>query len=105
VYTQFLLPAGQAPRRHKTIETTDIMVQMVESGRGVAALPRWLALEYAERMAVVPLRLGKKGIAKQIHLGTREGELDTAYLRAFIDLARNFRLTTGDAARAGAHPA
>lgn len=105
VYTQFLLPAGQAPRRHKTIETTDIMVQMVESGRGVAALPRWLALEYAERMAVVPLRLGKKGIAKQIHLGTREGELDTAYLRAFIDLARNFRLTTRDAARAGAHPA
>ena len=56
-------------------------------------------------MAVVPLRLGKKGIAKQIHLGTREGELDTAYLRAFIDLARNFRLTTRDAARAGAHPA
>ncbi|MBZ0225550.1 MAG: LysR family transcriptional regulator [Comamonas sp.] len=105
VYTQFLLPAGQASRRHKTIETTDIMVQMVESGRGVAALPRWLALEYAERMAVVPLRLGKKGIAKQIHLGTREGELDTAYLRAFIDLARNFRLTTRDAARAGAHPA
>jgi LysR family transcriptional regulator for metE and metH len=92
VYTQFLLPAGQAPRRHKTIETTDIMVQMVESGRGVAALPRWLALEYAERMAVVPLRLGKKGIAKQIHLGTREGELTVDYLAAFFKLAKDFRL-------------
>lgn len=97
VYTQFLLPAGQAPRRHKTIETTDIMVQMVESGRGVAALPRWLALEYAERMAVVPLRLGKKGIAKQIHLGLREGESDIGYLKAFIDLARDFRQVTRDA--------
>ncbi len=92
VYTQFLLPAGQAPREHKTIETTDIMVQMVESGRGVAALPRWLALEYAERMAVAALRLGKKGIAKQIHLGVREGELAVDYLAAFIRIASDFSL-------------
>src|SRR5690606_18650497 len=28
IYNQFLLPAGIAPRRHKTIETTDIMLQM-----------------------------------------------------------------------------
>ncbi|WP_182286843.1 LysR family transcriptional regulator [Comamonas testosteroni] len=88
IYNQFLLPAGIAPRRHKTIETTDIMLQMVASGRGVAALPRWLAQEYAEKMSVVPVRLGKKGIAKQIHLGARKVDLDTDYLQAFIALAR-----------------
>ena len=88
IYTQFLLPKGIAPRRHKTIETTDIMMQMVASGRGVAALPRWLALEYAEKMAVVPVKLGSKGIAKQIYLGAREAELHTDYLQAFIALAR-----------------
>ncbi len=49
IYNQFLMPAGVTPRRHKTIETTDIMLQMVESGRGVAALPRWLVEEYAAR--------------------------------------------------------
>ncbi|GGH50005.1 LysR family transcriptional regulator [Comamonas phosphati] len=88
IYNQFLLPAGIAPRRHKTIETTDIMLQMVASGRGVAALPRWLALEYASKMDVVPVRLGKKGIAKQIHLGAREADLDIDYLHAFIEMAR-----------------
>ena len=88
VYTQFLLPAGISPRRHKTIETTDIMMQMVASGRGVAALPRWLALEYAEKMAVTAVKLGSKGIAKQIYLGAREPELHTDYLQAFIALAR-----------------
>lgn len=88
IYNQFLLPAGIAPRRHKTIETTDIMMQMVVSGRGVAALPRWLVQEYAEKMSVVPVRLGKKGIAKQIHLGARKVDLDTDYLQAFIALAR-----------------
>lgn len=88
VYTQFLTPAGVAPQRHKTIETTDIMLQMVASGRGVAALPRWLVLEYAAKMAVVPIRLGRQGVAKQIHLGARESDLDTDYLRAFIEFAR-----------------
>jgi LysR family transcriptional regulator for metE and metH len=88
IYTQFLIPAGITPRRHKTIETTDIMVQMVASGRGVAALPRWLAEEYAEKMDVVAVRLGRQGIAKKIHLGVRTGDLEVDYLRAFIDLAR-----------------
>lgn len=89
VYTQFLAPAGIAPRRHKTIETTDIMLQMVASGRGVAALPRWLALEYAEKMDVVPVQLGRHGIAKQIHLGTREQDRETDYLQAFMQFARS----------------
>ncbi len=88
IYNQFLLPAGVTPKRHKTIETTDIMLQMVASGRGVAALPRWLALEYAEKMDVVPVRLGARGIAKQIFLGVREAETGIDYLKAFIDLAR-----------------
>ncbi|MGO3712065.1 LysR family transcriptional regulator [Alcaligenes aquatilis] len=88
IYNQFLLPAGIAPRRHKAIETTDIMMQMVASGRGVAALPRWLVQEYAEKLDVVPVRLGKHGIAKQIFLGMRETEAVIDYLQAFMDLAR-----------------
>lgn len=90
IYNQFLLPSGVRPKQHKTIETTDIMLQMVASGRGVAALPRWLAQEYAQRMAVVPVRLGEHGIAKQIFLGARERDLEVEYLRAFITLAREF---------------
>lgn len=91
IFTQFLAPAGIAPRRHKTIETTDIMLQMVASGRGVAALPRWLALEYTDKMSVVSVQLGRQGIAKQIHLGVRLQDLDTDYLHAFIQFARGSR--------------
>jgi LysR family transcriptional regulator, regulator for metE and metH len=88
IYNQFLLPAGVTPKRHKTIETTDIMMQMVASGRGVAALPRWLVREFASKVDVVPVRLGPDGIAKQIFLGAREADLETDYLQAFIELAR-----------------
>jgi LysR family transcriptional regulator, regulator for metE and metH len=88
IYNQFLTPAGVVPKRNKVIETTDIMLQMVASGRGVAALPRWLADEYADRMPVVPVKLGNQGIAKQIFLGTREADVSVDYLTAFVDLAR-----------------
>jgi LysR family transcriptional regulator for metE and metH len=95
IYAMFLTPAGVAPKRHKVIEATDIMLQMVASGRGVAALPGWLAREYAKTMAIVPVRLGKHGIAKKIYLGAREEDIGTDYLRGFIDLAR----ATGEAAQ------
>lgn len=90
IYTQFLNSAGVVPYRHKTSETTDIMLQMVASGRGVAALPRWLAEEYSSRLAIKVVRLGRKGIAKQIYLGTRESDCDIEYLSAFIQLARRY---------------
>ncbi|NLP31961.1 MAG: LysR family transcriptional regulator [Oligella ureolytica] len=88
IYNQFLLPAGITPKRHKNIETTDIMLQMVASGRGVAALPRWLVEEYAEKLPIVPVKLGPQGIPKQIYLGSREADGQVDYLQAFVELAR-----------------
>lgn len=90
IYNLFLLPAGVTPKRHKTIETTDILLQMVASGRGVSALPRWLAAEYAEQLDIVAVRLGERGIAKQIFLGVREHEREFGYLAAFVEQASRF---------------
>lgn len=88
VFSQFLSPAGVAPRRHTTIETTDIMLQLVASGRGVAALPRWLVAEYASDVDVTVVRLGRRGIQKRIYLGTRATDAEVDYLAAFIRLAK-----------------
>jgi LysR family transcriptional regulator for metE and metH len=60
---------------------------MVAHGRGVAALPRWLLPEYANRFELHPVRLGKAGIAKQIFLGLRENDLEVEYIRAFVEYA------------------
>lgn len=87
IYSCFLMPAGVAPRRHKTIETTDILLHTVAAGRGVAALPRWLVAEYAERLPLVALRLGAQGVAKQIHLGVREADRHTDFVAAFVEMA------------------
>jgi len=87
IYSEFLTPAKCAPKEHKEIEATNIMLQMVAAGRGVAALPRWLVDEYAQTMPLSAVSLGKQGIAKQIFLGIRRTDESLAYLNGFIELA------------------
>lgn len=89
VFTRFLTPAGVYPKRHKLIETTDIMLQMIASGRGVGALPRWLVEEQVSKFPVFPIRLGPKGVDKQIFLGIREADTEVDYIQAFLSLARS----------------
>jgi len=91
IYSQFLLPAGCVPKRQQHIETTDIMLQMVASGRGVAALPGWLVAEYEPKLGIAPVRLGRHGVQKQIFLGFRAADADVDYLKAFIDMSRQQR--------------
>ncbi len=95
IYNQFLMPANVMPKRHKVIETTDIMLQMVASGRGVAALPRWLVEEYADKVAVNAVRLGKRGIAKQIFLGVRRNGYDDRLSKRLCRACARVRLECG----------
>jgi LysR family transcriptional regulator for metE and metH len=88
VFSRFLVPAGVSPLRHKTIETTDIMLQMVACGRGVAALPRWLVNEYSRTLPIKAVKLGPQGLAKQIFLGWREADAELGYLQAFVAMAK-----------------
>ena len=88
IYTLFLTPAQCAPKQCKAIEATDIMLQMVASKRGVAALPKWLVEEYIQQLPITSVRLGKEGIMKQIFLGTRENDDKLDYMEAFLTLAK-----------------
>ncbi|WP_333609101.1 LysR family transcriptional regulator [Arsukibacterium sp.] len=95
IFQQCLLPAQVMPKRHKTLEDTAIMLQMVAANRGVAALPRWLALEYAKSLPITLIRLGDKGIQKHIHVGYRKLDQHNPNIEHFIRLAKS-----GDTARA-----
>jgi LysR family transcriptional regulator, regulator for metE and metH len=92
IYTQFMIPAGVMPKQSKVIETTDILLQMVACGRGVAALPKWLVEEYSSRMPVFPIRLGEHGIFKHIFLGRRENDEQVDYLDSFVSMACELKL-------------
>lgn len=82
IYTQFLVPAHALPRRHRTVETTDLMLRLVASGRAVSATPNWLLRAVK---GVKGVRIGN-GIFKSIHLGHRKGPIP-GYLDGFMQLA------------------
>ena len=88
IYNQFLMPANVMPKRHKVIETTDIMLQMVASGRGVAALPRWLVEEYADKMPSCRSGWDERASPSRFSWA-RAKRIDAIdYLKAFVELAR-----------------
>ncbi len=88
IFSQFLHPAKCAVKKHKIIETTEIMLQMVAAGRGICALPGWLVDEYAKSMPIKSLRFGEHGISKQIFIGIRKNEQEIGYLNDFINQAK-----------------
>jgi LysR family transcriptional regulator for metE and metH len=87
IFTQCLIPAQCRPQQHKTIETTDIMLQMVASGRGITALPRWLVEDSQKRFRLNAISIGPDGIWKEISVGIRDQDRRTDYIQGFIDLA------------------
>lgn len=88
IYTRFLVPGHCKPRLHRKVESTDLMLQLVAAGRGVAVLPDWLVIEEGAALPVHNVRLGKRGITKSINLGIRRGDEDIAFIAGFLALAR-----------------
>ncbi len=103
IFTHFLQPAGVLPRRHRTVEDTEVLLEWVASGRAVTALPRWLVSGTRQRTELRCLRLGERGIIKQIHLGLRRADRGLAYLEAFVALASSVARTQ-DRSRLQAKP-
>lgn len=88
IFSQFLNPAKCSVKKHKLIETTEIMLQLVAAGRGVCALPGWLVDEYSKSMPIKSIRLGEEGINKQIFVGIRKEDNNLGYLNDFIAQAK-----------------
>ncbi len=89
IFSQFLSPAKCQPKKHKKMESTDIMLQMVAANRGVAAMPKWLIDEYAKKLSIKSVQLGQQGIAKTIYLGIRDGEMTNLHNQSFLQLAKS----------------
>lgn len=71
-----LKPAGVNPPR-RTAELTVAILQLVASGRGIAALPRWAVQPYLERGYVAARPIGPKGLWGRLYAATRSAEEKT----------------------------
>ena len=87
IYNQFFTPANIQPNGHKTIESTELILQMVANHRGVAALPKWLIERYQKDLSLDSYRLGKNGIHKSINIGFRKEDFAIDYIADFLNIA------------------
>ncbi|WP_394221982.1 LysR family transcriptional regulator [Alteromonas gracilis] len=88
VFTHFLTPANCTVKQHKTIETTEIILQMVAASRGVTALPKWLIEESQERELLAFRSLGEYGVSKTLYLGHRKAQDVLGFVDDFINLSQ-----------------
>ncbi|MBL3569781.1 LysR family transcriptional regulator [Rhodovulum sp. BSW8] len=98
IFTRFLVPGHVRPRRHRTVETSELMLRMVAAGRGISSIPDWLIRDLPEGAGVAAVRIGAGGIFKTIHLSRRTGEA-ADFLTGFVSLAATHAGQTGSGAK------
>ncbi|MES2355303.1 MAG: LysR family transcriptional regulator [Pseudomonadota bacterium] len=93
VIRRVLKPAGIQPVR-RTAELTVAILQLVASGRGVAALPNWGIKNYLDYNYVIARQISTGGLWSDLYAATTKSGATRPYLRDFLATARNRCFTT-----------
>ena len=88
VFKHFLEPAGIEPTSIRTTELTVMIMQLVASRRGVAALPSWVLTEYLARDYIAARPLGDKAFWCTLMVAMREGEHELPFMRDYVETSR-----------------
>lgn len=88
-----LIPAKVKPARRAT-ELTVAILQLVASGRGVAALPGWTVQPYLDKKYVVWKPVGKTGLHSRLYAATTRHAASLAYMQEFIRIIREVSYAT-----------
>jgi len=86
-----LAPAGVTPPR-RTTELTVAMLQLVASGRGLAALPLWAVWNYLQRGYVARQRIGPDGLTGRLYAVIPARHAARVYVSDFVQLMRETSL-------------
>jgi LysR family transcriptional regulator for metE and metH len=88
-----LQPAGVTPPR-RTTELTVAMLQLVASGRGLAALPRWAVAHYLDRGYVASQRIGAEGLTGRLYAVVPQRPIERPFVTDFVELMRETSMRT-----------
>lgn len=88
-----LIPEGISPAR-RTSELTVAILQLVASGRGIAALPLWAVKAYLDRGYVASQRIGNDGLTGRLYGAVPKRLSERPYVSEFVRLMRETSLLT-----------
>lgn len=87
------IPANLKPQAVRSTDLTQMLIQLVASGRGIAALPDWVVAEYEQKGWVVSRRLdcaGEMGLNRTLYAGFRREDADKGYFSGFLQQLKKF---------------
>ncbi|WP_028358199.1 LysR family transcriptional regulator [Brackiella oedipodis] len=88
IFTKFLDPADVEPAMVRQTELTPMIIQLVNSNRGVSALPSWALHKEAQQNWIHTCHLGEApGIWITLYAAFREEDSQSEYLQDFIHMA------------------
>ncbi len=88
IFSRFLQPAGVEPAAVRQAELTAIILLLVASQRGVAALPDWVLQEAAQKSSLTSRPLGAQGMHGTLYAAIRRTEQGVDFMCDFTRLAR-----------------
>ena len=93
IMAKLFIPANIQPKSLRTTDLTQMLIQLVASGRGIAALPDWVVNEYEQKGWVASRRLScaaPNGLRRTLYAGYRAEEKDKSYFEGFLKQLEKF---------------
>ena len=93
IMAKLFIPANLHPKEIRTTELTQMLIQLVDSGRGISALPDWVVNEYEQKGWVTSRRLdcvSPKGLRRTLYAGYRSEDKDKSYFEGFLNQLDKF---------------
>ena len=87
------IPANIQSKHIRTTDLTQMLIQLVASGRGIAALPDWVVNEYEQKGWVVSRRLdcvSPQGLRRTLYAGYRTEDKEKNYFEGFLKQLEKF---------------
>lgn len=93
IMAHLFIPENIQPKHIRTTDLTQMLIQLVASGRGIAALPDWVVNEYELKGWVVSRRLNcvsEKGLRRTLYAGYRTEDKQKNYFEGFLTQLEKF---------------
>ena len=87
IMSKLFIPANIQPKQIRTTDLTQMLIQLIASGRGIGALPDWVVNEYEQKGWVVSRRLdcvASEGLRRTLYAGYRTEEKQKDYFEGFL---------------------
>jgi len=84
VLNRFLIPAGVRPRKMQEVMLTEVIIEMVRGGLGVAALAKWAVAPHLDSGALAGVSLTEKGFRRTWSAAQLRNGRPQPYVEEFI---------------------